>query len=112
MSEWQTSKIQILVWVTTCGFKSHFPHTFEQRQNHWGTFLPEGAPLIFVSQIFTLKRHAFWLCRFFFPLSFQLYSQSDNQYQWKYSRSKQSHFEIPAKHIRNISYHCRTDRSA
>ena len=26
MSEWQTSKIQILVWVTTCGFKSHFPH--------------------------------------------------------------------------------------
>ena len=28
MSEWQTSKIQILVWVTTCGFKSHFPHLY------------------------------------------------------------------------------------
>ena len=24
MSEWQTSKIQILVWVTTCGFSSIF----------------------------------------------------------------------------------------
>ena len=30
VSEWQTSKIQILVWVTTCGFKSHLLHSLKE----------------------------------------------------------------------------------